>query len=82
MQNKVDYKQIEKFLLLIHYQVLQGSATAPHKETLTHTKVGIRCPGSLLKKSRKVKPKIQTSSFSTLATGIEIFSFETYVVVF
>ena len=45
-----------------------------------HTKVGIRCPGPLLKKSRK--PKIQTSSFSTLATGLEIFSFETYVVVF
>ena len=53
-----------------------------HKEMSAHTKVGIRCPGSLLKKSRKVKPKIQTSSFSTLATGLEIFSFETYVVVF
>ena len=52
-----------------------------HKEISAHTKVGIRCPGSLLKKSRKVKPKIQTSSF-TLATGLEIFSFETCVVVF
>lgn len=80
MQNKVDYKHTEKFLLFI-IRLCSGRQLC-HKEISAHTKVGIRCPGSLLKKSRKVKPKIQTSSFSTLATGLEIFSFETYVVVF